>query len=181
MAPSSLVLILPMPMLSLHVPMILLMLLMLLMQVHQLGRGGRLRAQCRLQRNRLHRCRVRTCLSCCRSAVRYHTYSPNRPLSESLASSTNVGLVRVDVSSARYAPGCAVGGTDTSGFATAVAAASGADVDAVVFVGGDSGGLGWNQVSSLSSCSSVSRDRLVIISSSVGWFVERGGREEQGR
>jgi len=41
-----------------------------------------------------------------------------------------------------YTPGAAVGGNDTSGFAAAVAAARAADV--VLFVGGDSGGLGWN-------------------------------------
>jgi beta-glucosidase len=40
-----------------------------------------------------------------------------------------------------YVPGAAVGGNDTSGFGAAVAAAAAADV--VVFVGGDSGGLGW--------------------------------------
>ena len=42
-----------------------------------------------------------------------------------------------------YAPGSAVGGNDTSGFAEAVALARAADV--VLFVGGDSGGLGWNK------------------------------------
>ena len=40
-----------------------------------------------------------------------------------------------------YVPGAAVGGNDTSGFAAAVAAAAAADV--VIFVGGDSGNLGW--------------------------------------
>jgi len=44
--------------------------------------------------------------------------------------------------SVSYAPGAAVGGNDTSGFAEAVALARAADV--VLFVGGDSGGLGWN-------------------------------------
>ena len=42
-----------------------------------------------------------------------------------------------------YSPGCAVGGNDTSQFAAAVAAANSADL--VLFVGGDSGGLGWNK------------------------------------
>ena len=42
-----------------------------------------------------------------------------------------------------YVPGSAVGGNDTSGFAAAIAAARAADV--VLFVGGDSGGLGWNK------------------------------------
>jgi beta-glucosidase len=41
------------------------------------------------------------------------------------------------------APGCAHGGADTAGFPAALAAAAAAD--AVVFVGGDSGGLGWNR------------------------------------
>ena len=41
------------------------------------------------------------------------------------------------------AQGCAHGGNDTSGFPAALAAAAAADV--VVFVGGDSGGLGWNK------------------------------------
>jgi beta-xylosidase len=40
-----------------------------------------------------------------------------------------------------FVAGAAVGGNDTSGFAEAVAAASASDV--VIFVGGDSGGLGW--------------------------------------
>jgi beta-glucosidase len=41
-----------------------------------------------------------------------------------------------------YAQGCAHGGSDTSGFPAALAAAAASDL--VVFVGGDSGGLGWN-------------------------------------
>ncbi len=41
-----------------------------------------------------------------------------------------------------YAQGCAHGGNDTSGFPAALAAAAASDV--VVFVGGDSGALGWN-------------------------------------
>ena len=41
-----------------------------------------------------------------------------------------------------FSQGCSHGGADTSGFAAAVAAAAAADV--VVFVGGDSGALGWN-------------------------------------
>jgi beta-glucosidase len=41
-----------------------------------------------------------------------------------------------------YAEGCSIGGNDTSGFAAAVEAARASDV--VVFVGGDSGGWGWN-------------------------------------
>ena len=41
-----------------------------------------------------------------------------------------------------YAPGADVGGNVTTGFAAALAAAAAADV--VLFVGGDSGGLGWN-------------------------------------
>jgi beta-xylosidase len=44
--------------------------------------------------------------------------------------------------SVSYAPGAGVGGNDTSGFANAVALARAADI--VLFVGGDSGGLGWN-------------------------------------
>jgi beta-glucosidase len=44
--------------------------------------------------------------------------------------------------SVTFAQGCAHGGNDTSGFTAAVAVAAAADV--VVFVGGDSGGLGWN-------------------------------------
>jgi beta-glucosidase len=42
-----------------------------------------------------------------------------------------------------FSQGCAHGGNDTAGFAAAVAAAAAADV--VVFVGGDSGALGWNK------------------------------------
>ena len=42
-----------------------------------------------------------------------------------------------------FAQGCGHGGNDTAGFAAAVAAAEAADV--VVFVGGDSGALGWNK------------------------------------
>ncbi len=42
-----------------------------------------------------------------------------------------------------FAQGCAHGGNDTSGFAAAVSAAESSDV--VVFVGGDSGALGWNR------------------------------------
>ena len=42
-----------------------------------------------------------------------------------------------------FAAGCAIGGNDTSGFAGALAAARAASV--VLFVGGDSGGLGWNK------------------------------------
>ena len=42
-----------------------------------------------------------------------------------------------------YAPGCEVGGSDQSAFAAALAVAQRSD--AVVFVGGDSGNLGWNQ------------------------------------
>jgi beta-glucosidase len=42
-----------------------------------------------------------------------------------------------------FAAGCAVGGNDTSGFAAALAAARAASV--ILFVGGDSGGLGWNK------------------------------------
>lgn len=41
-----------------------------------------------------------------------------------------------------YTPGADVGGNVTTGFAAALAAARAADV--VLFVGGDSGGLGWN-------------------------------------
>ena len=50
-----------------------------------------------------------------------------------------------------YARGCDYGGSDTSGFAAALTAASKSDV--VVFVGGDSGGLGWNK----NTCGEVCR------------------------
>jgi len=43
----------------------------------------------------------------------------------------------------QFAQGCSHGGNDTSGFAPALALAKSADI--VVFVGGDSGGLGWNR------------------------------------
>ena len=58
-------------------------------------------------------------------------------LSAGLNASTSGGAL------VTFAAGCAHGGNDTSGFAAALAAAAAADV--VVFVGGDSGGLGWNQ------------------------------------
>ena len=42
-----------------------------------------------------------------------------------------------------FSAGCGHGGSNTSGFAAAIAAAAAADI--VLFVGGDSGGLGWNK------------------------------------
>lgn len=56
-----------------------------------------------------------------------------------LAAAYNESGVRV-----RYAPGVAdVGGNSTAGFAAALDAAAASDV--VLFVGGDSGGMGWNK------------------------------------
>ena len=59
------------------------------------------------------------------------------PISSVLAAAYNESGVKVT-----FAQGSAIGGNDTSGFAAAVSAAQAADI--VLFVGGDSGGLGWN-------------------------------------
>ena len=59
------------------------------------------------------------------------------PITSVLAAAYNESGVKVT-----FAQGSAIGGNDTSGFSAAVSAAQAADI--VLFVGGDSGGLGWN-------------------------------------